>query len=109
MLYGEGKDYNVALVVPDFAALNADSNIKPLLKATLEESLKEKALQDYLSKDIIAHLRKTFGSYEVPQKFLFVAEDLTIENGMVTQTMKVKRVNVRTKYGEQLENLYQME
>jgi long-chain acyl-CoA synthetase len=106
MLYGEGKDYNVALIVPDFAALKADPNIKPLLKATLEESLKDKALQAYLSKDMIAHLRKTFGSYEVPQKFLFVAEDFTIENGMVTQTMKVKRVDVRKKYGEQLENLY---
>ena len=76
------------------------------MKATLEESLKDKALQDYLSKDIIAHLRKTYGGYEVPQKFLFVAEDLTLENGMVTQTMKVKRNNVMKKYGEQLQSLY---
>ena len=107
MLYGDGKDYNVCLIVPDFAVLKADPNIKPLLKDTLEESLKEQAVQNYLSKDITAHLRKTYGSYEVPQKFLFVAEDLTLENGMVTQTMKVKRANVMKKYGEQLQALYQ--
>jgi long-chain acyl-CoA synthetase len=106
MLYGDGRDYNVAMIVPNFDALKADPNIKPLLSATLEESLKDKAVQDYLSKDITAHLRKTFGSYEVPQKFLFVAEDLTLENGMVTQTMKVKRANVMKKYGKPLQDLY---
>ncbi len=106
MLYGDGKDYNVALVVPDFAALQADPNIKPLLKGTLEESLNQKALTDYLSKDIITHLRKTYGSYEVPQKFLFVAEDFTVDSGMLTQTMKLKRPLVMKKYGEQMQNLY---
>ncbi len=106
MLYGEGKDYNVALVVPDFAVLKADPNIKPLLKDTLEESLNQEALTDYLSKDIIAHLRKTYGSYEVPQKFLFVAEDFTVDSGMLTQTMKLKRPLVMRKYGEQIQNLY---
>ena len=63
-------------------------------------------MQDYLSKDIIAHLRKTFGSYEVPQKFLFIAEDFTVESGMLTQTMKLKRPLVMKKYGEQLQDLY---
>jgi long-chain acyl-CoA synthetase len=106
MLYGDGRDYNVAMIVPNFDALKADPNIKPLLSATLEESLKEKAVQDYLSKDITAHLRKTFGSYEVPQKFLFVADDLTLENEMVTQTMKIKRANVMKKYGKPLQDLY---
>jgi len=106
MLYGDGKDYSVAAVVPDFAALAADPNIKPLLKDTLDESLKSKDLQDYLSKDIIAHLRKTFGSYEVPQKFLFIAEDFTVDNGMLTQTMKLKRPFVMKKYGEQIQALF---
>src|SRR5512145_3178937 len=106
MLYGEGRDFNVAMIVPSFDALKADPNIKPLLKGTLEESLNDKAVTDYLTKDITNHLRKTYGGYEVPQKFLFVAEDLTVENGMVTQTMKVKRANVMKKYGAQIQALY---
>ena len=106
MLYGDGKDYNVAVVVPDFAALQADANIKPLLKETLEASLKEKAVQDYLSKDIVQHLRKTYGGYEVPQKFLFIADDFTVDNGMLTQTMKLKRTFVMKKYGEKIQSLY---
>jgi long-chain acyl-CoA synthetase len=106
MLYGEGKDYNVALIVPSFDALKADPKIKPLLKETLEDSLNDKAVTDYLTQDIIQHLRKTYGGYEIPQKFLFIAEDLTLENGMVTQTMKVKRANVMKKYGDRIQALY---
>jgi long-chain acyl-CoA synthetase len=106
MLYGDGKDYNVAIIVPDFAALKADPNTKVWMKDTLQESLKNKDLQDYLAKDITGHLRKTFGGYEVPQKFLFVAEDFTVDNDLITQTMKLKRINVMKKYGEQLQALY---
>ncbi|NLN38198.1 MAG: long-chain fatty acid--CoA ligase, partial [Smithella sp.] len=103
MLYGDGKDYNVAIVVPDFAALQAEANIKPLLKDTLEESLKDKALTDLLSKEITDYLRKTYGGYEVPQKYLFIADDFTVDNGMLTQTMKLKRPIVMKKYGDELQ------
>lgn len=106
ILYGDGKEYNVAIIVPDFAALKANPNTKARVKDTLAETLKSKDLQDYLTKDIMDHLSKTFGKYEIPQKFLFVAEDFTLANGMITQTMKLKRVNVMKKYGEQLQALY---
>ena len=42
----------------------------------------------------------------MPQKYLFVAEDFTVDNGMLTQTMKLKRPIVLKKYGEQLQALY---
>jgi long-chain acyl-CoA synthetase len=106
ILYGDGKEYNVAIIVPDFAALKANPNTKAWVKDTLAETLKSKDLQDYLAKDIMDHLSKTFGKYEIPQKFLFVAEDFTLANGMITQTMKLKRINVMKKYGEQLQALY---
>ena len=108
MLYGDGKDYNVAIVVPDFSALKADPNTRGWMKSTLAESLQNRELQDYLSKDITAHLRKTFGGYEIPQKFLFIAQDFTLENGLITQTMKLKRANVLKKYGDQIQALYQV-
>jgi len=106
MIYGEGRDYNVALIVPDLAALKADPATKGWAMDTLEETLGSEELQDYLSRLIIAHVRKSFGGYEVPQKFLFTAEDFTVANSMLTQTMKLKRANVLKKYKEQLLSLY---
>ena len=59
-----------------------------------------------LSKEITDYLRKTYGGYEVPQKYLFIADDFTVDNGMLTQTMKLKRPIVMKKYGDELQSLY---
>jgi long-chain acyl-CoA synthetase len=96
----------VAIIVPNFDVLKADPKTKGLAQGAPEEAIRNPALKDYLTRDIIAHLRKAYGGYEVPQKFLFIAEDLTLDNGLVTQTMKLKRANVLKKYGEQIQNLY---
>jgi len=94
MIYGEGRDYNVAVIVPDFAELKADPATQAWVKDTPEETLRSEDLKNHLAKNIIEYVRKSFGGYEVPQKFLFIAEDFTVTNGMLTQTMKLKRSNV---------------
>jgi len=106
MIYGEGRDYNVAVIVPDFAALIADSATRAWVKDTPEETLQSEDLKNYLAKSIMEYVRKSFGGYEVPQKFLFIAEDFTVVNGMLTQTMKLKRSNVLKNYKEKIVALY---
>lgn len=106
MVYGEGRLYNVAVIVPDSNGLKADPETRGWVKDTLEETLKNEDLKDYLSKLIMAHVRKSFGGYEVPQKFLFIAEDFSVANGMMTQTMKLKRAIVLAKFKDQLLALY---
>ncbi len=106
LVYGEGNEYNVAVIFPDFDALKSDPETKKWVKDTLEATLQSAELKDYLSTLIIAHVRKSFGGCEVPQKFLFTAEDFTLANGMLTRTMKLKRANVLKNYKEQLQALY---
>ncbi len=106
MIYGEGRDYNVAVIVPDFAELKADPATQAWVKDTPEETLQSEDLKNYLAKSIMEYVRKSFGGYEVPQKFLFIAEDFTVTNGMLTQTMKLKRSIVLAKYKDQLLSLY---
>lgn len=47
-----------------------------------------------------------YGRYEIPQKFIFLADDFTLENGMLTQTMKLKRRVVFENYNSTIEELY---
>jgi long-chain acyl-CoA synthetase len=107
---GSGHEFNVALIVPDLkllehlaAGMKLSVNPKDLFDATKPEAQKFKEL---LTAEIQNHLKKTFGSYEIPQKFEFVLEDFTVDNGMLTQTMKLKRQVVMDKYGDKLEKLY---
>ena len=62
--------------------------------------------KDLLTAEVQNHLRKTIGSYEIPRKFDFILEDFTLDNGMLTQTMKLKRQVVMEKYGHLIEALY---
>ncbi|HNZ64688.1 MAG TPA: AMP-binding protein [Smithella sp.] len=106
IVYGEGRTFNVALVVPDFEAVKTDSQTSRWAQGTPEEIIANKECTDFISKQITDHLRKSFGGYEIPQKFLYITEDFSVDNGMLTQTLKLKRRNVMEKYGERLRALY---
>ena len=106
IIYGEGRLYNVALIVPDFDALKNDAKTAAWAQGMPEETIANKECTDFISQQITEHLRKSFGGYEIPQKFLYIAEDFSVDNGMMTQTMKLIRRNVMKKYGDQLKALY---
>jgi long-chain acyl-CoA synthetase len=107
---GAGREYNVGLIVPDLKLLQ---NIANELNLSVEpKDLFDPAnpavrnFKDLLTAEIQNHLKKTIGSYEIPHKFAFIMEDFTVDNGMLTQTMKLKRQVVMEKYGDMLDSLY---
>lgn len=107
---GSGQEYNVGLIVPE---LNLLKQLAEKLNLSVEpESLFDPAnpagrkLKELLTAEIQNHLKKTVGSYEIPKKFAFILEDFSVDNGMLTQTMKLKRQVVMEKYGEMLNSLY---
>jgi long-chain acyl-CoA synthetase len=107
---GAGREYNVGLIVPDLkllehlaAGMKLSVDPKDLFSSSNPEAQK---FRELLTAEVQNHLKKTFGSYEIPQKFEFILEDFSVDNGMLTQTMKLKRQVVLNKYGEMLEKLY---
>ena len=76
------------------------------LSLPLEKVIEMPEVQNLMGKEIKAHLKGKFGGYEIPRKFHFITEDFTLDNGMLTQTFKLKRRHVLEKYGEKLEELY---
>lgn len=105
MIYGEGREFNVALIIPDFVALDkwAAKNNLPKDHAEL---LKREETKKFLENEIVNQLKATYGSYEIPRKFIFIDQPFSLENGMLTQTMKLKRRVVFDKYKDQIEKLY---
>jgi long-chain acyl-CoA synthetase len=106
-VWGEGKAYNIAVIVPDFATMKKDDRIAKWAQGSPQEVVKNKNIQEFLSEEIKRHLKKSYGGYEIPQKFIFTSEDFTLENGLVTQTMKLKRKEAMKTYLKEIEKLYQ--
>tara|TARA_B100000029_G_scaffold514408_1_gene617102 strand:- start:7719 stop:9440 length:1722 start_codon:yes stop_codon:yes gene_type:complete len=84
MVYGDGKNYLTALIVP-----------KKEFKGHREEIEKK-----------INKMNESLTLAEKIKKFKLIEESFTIENGLLTPTMKVKRTKVILKYKNILENFY---
>ena len=84
MVYGDGKSYLVALIVP-----NKEFNEKT-------EKINE----------IVEKVNKNLTLVEKIKKFSLIKENFTIENSLMTPTMKVKRNKVIEKYKNILESFY---
>ena len=84
MVYGDGKNYLVVLIVPN----------------------KEFKGQKEKISEIINKTNKNLTLVEKIKKFYLINENFSIENGLLTPTMKVKRSKVVEKYKNIIENLY---
>ena len=104
MVYGDFKNYLVAIVVPDKeqALLWAKNNNKENSLSTLVKD------EDYNKtiKEIISKVNNNLSTIEQVRKFILIDHEFTIENDMMTPTMKVKRYKIKSVFGDQLENLY---
>jgi long-chain acyl-CoA synthetase len=105
MIYGDNREYNVCLVVPDFEVLEKYAAEKGLPKDK-EALCNDDSVQKMISNAIVERLKGNYGKYEIPKKFVFACDDFTLENGMLTQTLKLKRRAVLESYGEKIEAQY---
>jgi len=105
MIYGDGKSYNICIAVPDTDLLKRYAKEFSLMTST-EELLKNPTVQAFMSHEIKIHLEKKFKHYEIPKKFYYIIDDFTLENGFLTQTLKLKRRAVISKYQHIIDELY---
>ena len=81
-VYGDKKNYLVALLVTE--------------KSTNKEKITK----------ILEKINKNLTLIEKIKKFVLINEEFTINNGMLTPTLKLKRKEINKNYKHQLENLY---
>ncbi len=82
LVYGDKKNYLVALIVT------------------------EKEINYEKIKEILENINKNLTLVEKIKKFVLINEEFTINNGMLTPTLKLKRKEIIKNYKHQLENLY---
>lgn len=105
MIYGDGRPFNVCIIVPDQAVLRKTAQLLDV-KSDVTKLIHLPNVQEFMAKEIRASLKEKYGGYEIPKKFIFTEEPFTVENGLLTQTLKLKRRLVIEKYKEQIEALY---
>ncbi|MHA1728684.1 MAG: AMP-dependent synthetase/ligase [Promethearchaeota archaeon] len=105
-IYGDGRPYNVCIIEPDFEVWEKYAEENNIESRDPDSLVKNADVTDFVSKEITNQLKGNFGGYEIPKKFMYITEEFSLDNGLLTQTMKLKRRNVLTKFGDEIEALY---
>jgi long-chain acyl-CoA synthetase len=106
MLIGDKRQFCTALIVPDFAALKEDRiGIGP--DQSSEALAMNEDVRSAIAKEL-DRLQSGLASFERARKFHLLPEQFTVENGMMTPTLKIKRKEVERRYAELIDSLYQL-
>ncbi len=103
-VHGDNKPFNVALLVPDRPALEKWA-AEQGLDGDYESWLDDERVRQLFEKEIEEH-GKDFKGYERIRRFHLIADELTVDNGMLTPKMSLKRKVVAERYQEELEKLH---
>ena len=85
LVYGDNKPYLVSLIV-------INPNHKDIMGVKIEDEIKK--------------INKKLSKIEKIKKYFVIKKQFTIENGMLTPTLKLKRYKIIKKYKNDFENLY---
>ncbi|MEO5931361.1 MAG: long-chain fatty acid--CoA ligase [Candidatus Kapaibacterium sp.] len=112
MLIGDKRPFVTALIVPDFDALKEVAEMQGIPVGDLKDPAGRQAFVELEAVELameadIKRLQRDLSAFERVRRFEILAEPFTVENGMMTPTLKVKRKVVEEKYGALIEGMYE--
>lgn len=108
VVYGDGKPYCVALVTLNpFEIKQWLSHKHPTLIGS--EKIHELTEVNALVKEEIHAVNESLASFESIKRFTILDQEFSIENGLLTPTLKVKRKQVIETFRDKIEDLYKLD
>jgi long-chain acyl-CoA synthetase len=105
VITGENRPFTTCLVVPDFPSIERYAE-KHGISGDIRQLVGNDEIQAMITGEILKVLQGRYGGYEIPKKFIYLTEGFTLENGLLTQTMKLKRRVVLEKFKDRIDALY---
>jgi len=106
MIIGEGEKMPAAITQPHFEFVDEWAKRKGIdFNNSHEILISKKRVIKRLQKEI-NNANKDFGSWEQIKAFELTSDVWSIENGLLTPTMKMKRKNIKEKYLDLYHKIY---
>ena len=105
MVVGEGREFLTALVVPNIEALEAYAKEHGLPYADVEEMLAQEPIRK-LFEDVFRQYSRNAAAHEKIRDFRFITEPFTVDNALMTPTMKLRRRRIEKQYADLIDEMY---
>lgn len=105
VLIGNSRKFPAALIVPNFEQLESYAKLKELKINSNAEFCSHPRIVDLVERQI-AQLTEHLSKYERVKKIALLENELTVEGGELTPTLKMKRRVIDEKYADIIEKIY---
>lgn len=106
LIIGDNRKFTSALFVPNFENLEHLKKKKGLQKLQDEEFLAHPLVKQEI-REFLDGVNKHLNIWERVQEYRFIPSPLTIENGDITPSMKIRRDAVERKYKKLIDSIYE--
>lgn len=103
---GDRRKYVTAIIVPSFPALKEYAAKNNISYGSMEELVTDPEIVAMLTARI-DRLQSGFASFERIKKFTLLPQPFTLENGELTNTLKIKRPVINTHYSREIDAMYE--
>jgi long-chain acyl-CoA synthetase len=104
VMLGDRRPFTTFLVVPEWENLEMWAKGQGIA-APREALCADRRVVELLERETIGRL-KEFARYEIPKRILVLADEFTIDAGLLTPKLSIKRKAVEKHYRERIEELY---
>jgi len=105
VMLGDQRPYCVALIVPNFANLEAEAKLRGWPHANRRELLRAAPVRA-LYQGVIDELNVALAPFETIKRFELLDRDLSADAGELTPTLKVRRKIVSQAFADLIESMY---
>ncbi|MEP7271287.1 MAG: long-chain fatty acid--CoA ligase [Acidobacteriota bacterium] len=105
VVIGDERKFPAALIVPNMEALASYAKLKGINHSSSEELLKDPRIIDLFERQV-AKYTENLSQFEKIKRVALIPNELTVESGELTPTLKVRRRVVVEKHKDVIEELY---
>jgi long-chain acyl-CoA synthetase len=109
MVIGEGRKFPAALIVTNYNKLLewSKGTFPTLANLSKQDFLNSPELKQKIESEL-NRINQNFGAWEQIKKFAIVPNEMTVETGELTPTLKMKRKVILQRYEREIEEIYKI-
>lgn len=102
---GDNRKYVSAIIIPAFEALKEYARRHKIAFRNIDDLVNNSEIRKFFA-ERIERLQRGLAGFEKIKKFVLLPQEFTIENGELTNTLKLRRPVINNRYANQIEAMY---
>ena len=104
-ILGDRRKFAAVMISPNFAALEQWAHANNISFSSRQELVANPKVQS-VYEEIVEGVNQNLARFEKLKRVMLVADEFTVENGIMTPTLKLKRRVIEERYRQQIDELY---